>query len=134
MALRDYVMVGNSDSGLGHYHRQVREAFPDAFWVGIDRDATQVLNSLCACGQWPGFDAFTDMLERHREVLATCNMVVPFGRLFLTETLRELWQNVTHLRFDARRAAMLAEMKVQPDLTRYAQRYARAVRTNMKVA
>lgn len=128
MSLRDYYMVGDSDSSLCHFHAKVRDAFPDAYWVGIDREPTQVAASLFSSFGWPGNDPFNEMVEKHRKTLESCDMVVPFDRLFLTETLRDLWQNVTNLTHDERRAAMLVEMRVQPDLARYSRRYAAAVK------
>lgn len=127
MSLRDYYMVGNSDSGLGRFHAQVRDAFPDAHWIGIDREPTQVAASLFNSFGWPGNEGFNEMVEQHREALKGCDLVIPFDHLFLTETLRDLWQNVTNLTHDERRAAMLVEMRVQPDLVRYSRRYVEAL-------
>ena len=125
MTLRDYIMVGDSDSGLVHVHKQVREAFPDALWIGIDRPPEQVRDSLLACGGYPGPVGFAEMIANHGTALRGCSQVIPFDTLFLTETLRNLWHDVTGLRFDARRAEMLADMRVMPNMDRYKPRYER---------
>lgn len=124
MTLRDYYQVGDSDSGLIHCYKQVRERFPSSIWVGIRRDPEEVMDSLMRVGFWPGEEAFGEMLDMQDACLQGCSLVVDFKDLFLTETLRNLWQTVTGLRFDARRAEMLARIKVEPEVNRYRGRYA----------
>jgi len=134
MSLRDYLLVGDSDSGLPMIHGLVRQTFPDALWIGIDRPADQVKHSLYACGGWPGNECFDTMVHTHQQVLTQCSLVVPFDTLFLTETLRNIWHTATQgLRFDPRRAQMLADMRVQPNLDRYLPRYRQALAAPMPV-
>lgn len=122
MRLRDYYQVGDSDSGLAWYEDRVRERFPNSLWVGIDRDATDVALSHMRLGMSVPTEL---MMDSHRKCLSRCDIMVKFQDLFLTETLRYLWQNVTGLRFDSRRAEMLAQMRVQPNLDEYLPRYRR---------
>lgn len=124
MRLRDYTQVGDSDSGLPWVYKKVRDAVPDGIWVGIRRDPVEVMNSLLRVGGYPGDAVFTDLLDAHEACLQGCDWVVEFPSLFLTETLRDLWQNVTRLRFDPLRAEMLCRVRVEPDLSKYLPRYA----------
>lgn len=129
MSLRDYYQVGDSDSGLAWYLTQVRDRFPDGIWVGIDRDVTDVALSHVRLGvSAPS----AEMREDHRKCLSCCDFVVQFRDLFLTETLRYLWQNVTGLRFDPRRAEMLLRMRVEPNLGVYIPSYVEEVPRTMK--
>lgn len=126
-----YARVGTSDSALCMYHRGVKRVFPDALWIGVDRDATEVMDSLCRSGQWPGGEAFSRMLDQHQEALLGCQIRVKFKDLFLTETLRNLWQNISDRPFDERRATMLSQMRVEPDMRRYFPRYRAALKDQM---
>lgn len=130
MSLRDYYAVGDSDSAMCRFMPRVRERFPDALWVGIDRDVTGVAMSLAQFGLPPPSPETCDL---HRKCLESCDFVVKFPDLFLTETLRNLWQNVTGLRFDARRAEMLCGMRVEPDLRYYLPRYQREAKMARKL-
>ena len=126
--------ICDSDSALPEYHKTVRRAFPDALWIGVERESLEVMDSLMddRVGLWPGSEAFARMLEKHQEALLGCQIRVKFGDLFLTETLRFLWQNISQMPFDERRAAMLSEMRVEPDMTRYKARYGAAMLTQMQ--
>lgn len=124
MKLRDYCQVGDSDSGLPWCYKDVRDAMPDGIWVGIRRDPSEVMASLTRINFYPGDEAFGRLLDAHEACLLGCDWVVDFKDLFLTETLRDLWQNVTGLRFDSKRAEMLAQVRIEPDMTKYVPRYA----------
>lgn len=119
LTLRDYYRVGDSDSGLPIIQDSVRMVFPGALWISIDRDPGDVAESLKAAGGWRGQDAYDSLVASHRRALAGCDIRVPFDTLFLTETLRNLWHNVTGMRFDARRAEMLTRIRIEPHMDKY---------------
>lgn len=129
LAMRDYYQVGDSDSLLAPFMPLVRDRFPGGIWVGIDRDVTEVAMSHLKLGLPVPSE---EMLAQHRKCLSCCDFVVPFKDLFLTETLRNLWQNVTGLRFDSNRAEMLLRMRVEPNLAAYVPRYHRELPRTMK--
>lgn len=131
-----YARVGTADATLPAYHRGIKRMFQDALWIGVEREPAEVMTSLLddRVGLWPGGEAFGRMLEKHQEALLGCQIRVKFKDLFLTETLRNLWQNISDRPFDERRAAMLSQMRVEPDMRQYLPRYRSVAAKQMEAA
>lgn len=121
---RESAQMGDSDSGLVFCLPMLRRRFPRSPVVVIDRNPFHVMASLNALVH-PLPQATLEAYTRARLV---ADMTVAFDDLFLTETLRNMWHTLTGLRFDQRRAEMLLNFQVQPELTKYRGLYAEQAR------
>lgn len=124
MTDRESAQMGDSDSGLVFCVDMLRRRFPSSPLVVIERNPFHVMASLSACGA----TLPPTTLDEYMRVRLTADMRVAFEDLFLTETLRNMWHTLTGLRFDQRRAEMLLNFQIQPELAKYRGLYAAQAR------
>lgn len=121
---RESAQMGDSDSGLVFCVPMLRRRFPKSPLAVIERNPFEVMASLSAVGA----PLPPTTLDEYMRARLVADLRVAFEDLFLTETLRNMWHTLTGLRFDQRRAEMLLNFQVQPELTKYQALYAQQAR------
>ena len=107
--------VGNSDSAIPFFAKQVKELFPQTKWVIIERDEQDVIKSLNRVLPGEKQNALNIGKPHLAWVKKTCNpLMINFAELSTQRECKRIWEYcLPNIPFDAMRWEMLDKLRIE---------------------